>query len=126
MAAQVLADRLPEAYTDDDRAVISHLWTPRVDWNKIEEQGSDSIPAELERSLAEVLKVYGTHRGALVQKTTKEIEARVPEAKAISKEAAVKGIMEKDWSGFKDGKPVMSDDDFASAAAELLRRTRQG
>ena len=123
MARQMLA-ALPEEYTDADRAVIGKLWTPRVDWNGIEEQGSGSIPAALNSSLAEVIKEYGTPRGALVSKTTKEIEARVPAAKQVSPEAAVKDILGKNWSEIKDGKPVLSDEEFAKAAGELMRKTQ--
>jgi len=74
--------------------------------------------------LAEVIKEYGTPRGALVSKTTKEIEARVPAAKQVSPEAAVKDILGKNWSEIKDGKPVLSDEEFAKAAGELMRKTQ--
>jgi len=125
-AKEMLA-ALPEAYTDEDRAIIGKLWNPRVDWNGIEETGSEAIPGALNRSFAEVIKEYGTPRGALVAKTTKEIEDRIPEAKIVSDEDAVKGLLEKDWAETaEDGSTVHSEDDFVQGMAELLRRTRAG
>lgn len=123
IARQVLAD-LPEDYTDEDRRVIGKLWTSRVDWDGIEAVGSDAIPAALNVSLAEVIKEYGTPRGALVSKTTKDIESRTPEAKVVSTEAFVKETLGKNWGEVKDGKPVLSDDEFAKAAAQMMRKTR--
>jgi hypothetical protein len=123
-AAKSMLDALPDEYTDDDRAIIGKLWTPRVDWKSIDEQGSEGIPAALNSSFAVVLKEYKTPRGALVAQTTKEIEARVPDAKIVSPEDKVKGILEKDWDKLEDGKPALSDDDFTNNVAELLRATR--
>jgi hypothetical protein len=123
-AAKSMLDALPDEYTDDDRAIIGKLWTPRVDWKSIDEQGSEGIPAALNSSFAVVLKEYKTPRGALVAQTTKEIEARVPDAKIVSPEDKVKGILEKDWDKLEDGKPTLSDDDFTNNVAELLRATR--
>ena len=123
LAKQMLA-ALPEVYTDEDRSVIGKLWTPRVDWSEIEESGSEAIPSALNASLADVIKEYGTPRGALVAKTTKEIESRIPEAKMVSDEDAVKGLLEKDWAkADKEGKAEISDADFTAGMAELLRRT---
>lgn len=124
-ATKVLA-RLPEEYTDEDRSVISKLWTQRVDWDYIEENGAEAIPGALNSSLALVIKEYGTPRGALVAKTTKEIEARVPEAKQVSPAERAKGILETNWAELKDGKPVHSDDEFAKNLGALLKATRQG
>ena len=121
-AKDMLAD-LPEEYTEADRVVIGKLWTPRVDWNSIEEAGSESIPTALNSSFAKVIKEYGTPRGALVAQTTKEIEARIPESKLISNEDALKALTEKDWSETdKDGKAVVSDDDFNRGLSEMMRR----
>lgn len=126
LANQMLA-ALPEDYTDEDRAVIGKLWTPRVDWSGIEEQGSDAIPNALNSSLADVIKEYGTPRGALVAKTTKDIESRIPEAKQLSPQDAIKGLLEKDWAATdEDGKATVSDDEFSRGMAEMLRKTQQG
>jgi hypothetical protein len=71
-----------------------------------------------------VIKEYGTPRGALVAKTTEEIESRIPEARNVSPEDAIKGLLEKDWAATdEDGKALMSDDDFSRGMADLLRKT---
>ncbi len=125
-AKEMLAT-LPQEYTDEDRSVIGKLWTPRVDWSGIEEKGSSAIPDALNVSLSDVIKEYGTPRGALVAKTTKEVESRLPETKLVSDDDAIKGLMEKDWAETdKEGKAVHSEADFNQGLAELLRRTRQG
>ncbi len=116
---------LPEEYTDADRDTIGKLWTPRVDWNGIEEAGSDAIPSALNSSLAAVIKEYGTPRGALVAQTTKEIESRIPESKLLSNEDALKALTDRDWSETdKDGKAVVSDDDFNKGLSEMMRRVQ--
>jgi hypothetical protein len=123
-AKEMLA-ALPAAYTDEDRVIVGKLWTPRVDWSGIEETGSDAIRPALTSSLAEVIKEYGTPRGALVAKTTEEIESRIPEARIVSPEDAIKGLLETDWAATDDdGKAAISDDDFSRGMADLLRKTR--
>ena len=118
---------LPEEYTDEDRATIGRLWTPRVDWSGIEDAGSEAIPAALNASLASVIKEYGTPRGALVAQTTKEIESRIPGSKLVNSEDRIKELTEKDWAETdKDGKALTSDDAFNAGIAEMLRRTREG
>ncbi len=118
---------LPEEYTQADRDRIGKLWTPRVDWNGIEAEGSESIPSALNSSLATIIKEYGTPQGALVAQTTKEIESRIPESKLISSEDRIKELTEKNWAELDgDGKAVASEDDFNAGIAEMLRRTREG
>jgi hypothetical protein len=118
---------LPEEYTDADRDRIGKLWTPRVDWNGIEESGSESIPSALNSSLAAVIKEYGTPQGALVAQTTKEIESRIPESKLVSNEDRIAELTETDWAARnEDGNAVISDDEFNNGIAEMLRRTREG
>lgn len=123
--AKDMLEALPERYTEEDRARIGRAWTPRVDWDGIEKAGSESIPEFLNSSLANVIKEYGTPQGTLVEETTKEIESRIPESKLISNEDALKGLTEKNWAETdKDGKAVVSDDDFNKGLSEMLRRTR--
>lgn len=122
--AKTMLANLPEEYTDADRSIIGKLWTPRVDWEAVESQGSEILPHAMTVSLAEVIKEYGTPRGALVKNTTKEIESRIPEARQVSPEARVKELMGQNWSELKDGKPVLSDDEFARAAGEIMRKSQ--
>lgn len=125
--AKDMLSALPEQYTDEDRSIIGEMWTPLVDWNGIEKGGVDAIPAALNSSLAVVIKKYSTPKGAIAAQTTKEIEERNPEVKVVSQEDAVQGILDKGWAELdKEGKPLMSEDNFASGMAELLRKTREG
>jgi hypothetical protein len=123
--AKDMLEKLPDGYTDDDRAVIGQLWSNRVDWNGIEQAGSDAIRPALNASLAEVIKGYGIPRGALVANTTKEIEDRVPEARIVSAEDTIKSLTDKDWAETDDkDNLVHSEADFSAGLAEMLRKTR--
>lgn len=123
-AAKQMLAALPDDYTDEDLAIIGQLWTPRVDWDGIEEAGSSGIASALNRSLADVIREYGTPRGALVAKTTAEIESRNPEFKIESTEDKIANLMNTDWAARgEDGKAVISDDDFNAGLAALMRET---
>ena len=125
-AKDMLAE-LPKEYTDADRDRIGKLWTPRVDWNGIEEAGSESIPGALNSSLAAVIKEYGTPQGRLVAQTTEEIESRIPESKLVNSEDRIKELTERDWAETgEDGTAKISDDEFNAGISEMLRRTREG
>jgi len=122
MAKGMLA-ALPEEYTDEDKVLIGKFWTPRVNWSEIEQRGSEAIPSALNSSFAAVIKEYGTPKGALVTRTTKEVESRIPETKRASSEDVVKGLLEKDWAEKdSDGKFVHSDEEFTGGLTELLRK----
>lgn len=123
--AKDMIEALPDAYTDEDKTIIGKLWTPRVNWSGIEENGRQAIPSFLNNSFAEVIKEYGTPRGALVDKVTEDVKSKFPKAQTVSNDDAVKQLMDKNWAETnEDGKAVVSDDDFTRGMAELLRRTR--
>jgi len=122
-ARQLLAS-LPDEYSDEDKAIISKLWTPEVNWDTIEEQGREVIPAELKKSLAAVIKTYGTPRGAVVEKTKQEVMKNVPKSIVQSNDEFRKEVESKDWASMKDGQFEQSDADFSAAVGELLRRGR--
>lgn len=123
--ARNLLASLPQEYNDEDKALLSQLWSSRVDWDYIEENGREVIPPTLQKSLAELIKSYGTPRGALVSRTKDEITKSIPEAaRPKSPEDRVKGILDVNWAETKEGKPVHSDEEWAKAAAEVLRATR--
>lgn len=127
--ASAMLDSLPEEYTDVDRARLSQMWSPRVDWNSIEESGESAIPEVMKGSFAELIKTYGAPQGAVVAKTRTEIESEIaPEALELrqSPEDMVKGIVEKDWAAQEEGKTVHSDDEFTANMAKLLRATNTG
>ena len=120
--AKSMLDALPEAYSDEDRAILGEMWTPRVDWDGIEEAGEGAISPALNESFAKVIKRYGTPKGAIVAQTTEEIEEQNPEVKIVSDEDKVQAIMDKNWAELdENGKPLMSQEDFDSDLADLLR-----
>lgn len=120
--AKSMLDALPKEYTDQDREVLGQLLNSRVNWSEVEEKGKDFIPTALNAAFAEVIKGYGTPRGALVAKTTEEIESRIPEARLLSPEDQVKNLLEKDYTQVDEkGKPVIGDDEFSSNMAAMLR-----
>jgi hypothetical protein len=124
MATQMI-DALPEEYNDEDKALLSKLWTPTVNWDGIEEEGREAIQPELQTTFAQLIKNYGTPRGALIRQVQQEVERDTPEANA-SPEEMVDSVLETDWSARdEDGKAEHSDDDFTKMMAEVIRKTRQ-
>ena len=126
-AAKVMIDALPEEYSKVDRTRLQKSWIAEVDWNAIEEVGREAIPENLEVSFAKLIKEYGTPQGIIAKNAQREITKDNPEAlKPPSPEAAVKTILEKDWSGTnEEGEPLHSEDEFSTAFADLMRKTRQ-
>lgn len=128
LAAQML-NSLPEEYMDVDKRRISQMWTPRVDWNKIEAEGRESIMPALQESLAQLIKDYGAPSGAIAKQTRDEVLKSVPAAAAAqqSPEQRVQGILGRNWSETGEkGAVVHSDADFAKSMADLIRVTRGG
>lgn len=126
--ASAMLDSLPEEYTDVDRDRLAKMWTPRVDWNSIEEHGSEVIPDTLKNSFAELIKDYGTPVGAIEQRVRDEVTQQIPEeARPSTPEDVVKSVLDKSWSATdEDGKAVHGDDEFARDVAKLMRATRSG
>ena len=124
--ADALLETLPAEYTDVDKSRLSKMWTPRVDWNAIEEGGAESISDVLNESFAGLIKEYGAPNGAIANAARDEVTSQIPEeARPSTPEAIVEGVMGKDWSETnEDGNAVLSDDEFASDVAKLLRATR--
>jgi cell division protein FtsB len=126
--AERLMDALPDTYNEQDKAAISQLWTPEVNWDSIEDDPS-TMKSELLDSLTKVLKKYKTPRGELEQKV-KELETKtqsIPEIK--DPEDELKGILDKEWGKVntaEDGKasPDLSDDEFTRALARVMRGTQ--
>jgi len=127
-ASQMLQS-LPEEYTDVDKARLSQLWTPRVNWDNIEEKGRDSILPTLKESFAQLITDYGQPQGAVAKLTREEVIKSVPAAAAAQQttEQRVAGILGKNWSETGEkGAVVHSDADFAQSMADLMRVTRGG
>lgn len=137
LAAQYL-NSLPEEYSERDRNRIAHLWTPRVDWEKIEsaENWQEILEHELPRSLDEVLnQVYGEPEGLLIQSVREQLGQATDETTATedTPEQKLTGFLSKDYGkvkevsttkGGKTFQPEVSDEDFAKEAAEAMRAAR--
>lgn len=130
--AERLLEALPETYEERDRAMISKLWTPEVNWDSIEDN-PDLLRDELLRSLKTVLEEYGEPRGALKQKV-KDVETKSQQAaeqaqKGPDPEQEVRALLEQDWGAVKtndEGKVVgaeKGDDEFSRALARVIRQT---
>lgn len=114
---------LPEEYTEQDKSIISEMWTPRVDWTKIESDPS-TMNAELARGLQNALKVYGAPKGAVAREVAKEVEIQKPKEPTI--EERIAAIKAKEFSKLDDkGNPLMSDEEFIKDAGQLLRLEKQ-
>lgn len=125
-ASQMLQS-LPEEYTDVDKARLSQLWTPRVNWDHIEENGRDSITPTLRESFAKLITEYGQPQGAVEKSTREEVMKSVPGAAAAQQtpQQRVESILGKNWSEVGEkGAAVHSDSDFAAQMADLMRATR--
>jgi vacuolar-type H+-ATPase subunit I/STV1 len=125
-ASQMLK-ALPEEYTDVDKQRLSQLWTPRVNWDHIEENGRDAITPTLQASFAELIKDYGPPQGAVAKQTREEILKDVPEAANAGQtpDQKVASLLGQDWAATgEDGKAVTSDAEFSQGMADLMKATR--
>jgi ribosomal protein L18 len=128
-AASQMLQSLPDEYTDVDKARLSQLWTPRVNWDHIEDKGRDSILPTLKESFAQLIRDYGQPQGAVAKTTRDEVLKSVPAAAAAQQtpEQRIGLILGKDWSETGEkGAVIHSDADFAKSMADLIRVTRGG
>lgn len=132
MKADTLAekyfDALPDQYTDQDKQVISKLLTDDVNWETIEEN-PDSLSEEIAGAFERTLESFGTPRGEVA---SEEVANEEKTTEAEKNEPEVPEHMLKDWGELKEVKlpggetlqPIHSDDDFAAALAQEIRRSR--
>ena len=133
--ADVIADKLlaqlPEEYNEQDRNVITDLWTEKMDWDKAVAD-PDNLSNLLTENFQSVIDRYGTPRGALLSK--EQVEELKPEASTEkTPEQELDEAMNKDWGAVKerDAKPglkptfeaVESDADFDGVLAKIIRTT---
>lgn len=125
--AERYLEALPEEYSDDEKAVISRLWMPQVDWDAIEEEPT-TMTKLLGESLQEAIDQYGEPRGVLHARLS-EIETteadQEPAREEISEEDYVNKVLNVPWDETnEDGSPKYSDDVFTKGIGELIRKTR--
>lgn len=125
--ASSILDTLPEEYTDVDKDRLSNLWTPRVDWDYIEENGADTIPNALRESFAATIRDYGKPQGAVAKEAIATATKDAPEELFQTPEARVESIMSKNFSDRdEDGKAVHSDEEFSRDMASVLKDIHSG
>lgn len=119
-----MLESLDDSYTEEDVKTISELWTPRIDWDAIEEN-PEILEKELNKSFREVLELYGTPRGALIKNVASNIKETMPQSsESEDPEQFLEKVSNVDWGKLKDGKPVVSDSEFSKVMAEVLRKSR--
>jgi len=126
--ADKLLDALPDEYNEQDRGVISDLWTEKMDWDRAVAD-PDNLSTVLTESFQDTLDRYGTPRGALF--TKEEAEETTTEATAEPTSAEkLDELMGRDWGATKEVKTktgaiknvaVQSDDEFSKAMATAWR-----
>jgi len=133
--ADVIADKLlaqlPEQYNDEDRNVITDLWTEKMDWDAAV-ANPDNLAETLTADFQAVVDRYGTPRGALLSQ--EEVEELTPEAETSqTPEQELEAEMGKDWGAVKQSEtkpgfrpkfePVEPEEDFNAALAKIIRVT---
>ena len=130
--ADVIADKLlaqlPEEYNEEDRNVITDLWTNDMDWDAAV-ANPDQLSDILTKGFQNTIDRYGTPRGSLV--STEEAEETTNEAEtAQTPEQELEAVMKQPWGAIKEtdigGGRVrvdaeLSDDDFNAAMAKIIR-----
>lgn len=123
MAERYLAN-LPAEYTEEDKASISKLWTPTVNWEAIEKNPS-TLAEHLAGSLEKTLEDYGTPRGAIAARVVE----REPDPEPDPREELAK-LVNLNWGKMDASEgpkgttvytPVVSDDEFAEAMGRALK-----
>lgn len=134
--AEVIADKLlgalPKEYTDQDKQVVSALWSEKMDWEAATAD-PENLGGVLSLSFQEALNSFGTPRGGLL--TQAELDEVKPTTESLTPEQELEQLMAgkdgKAWGATKTVKsasgkesvvPELSDDDFNKAMASIIRQ----
>lgn len=122
-------DALPDQYADEDKDILSDALVDKIDWEAVEEN-PDALIDVLSEGFQNTLNWYGEPKGALrAAKPSGDGETDTPKAS----EPTVEEIAGRDWGklvtaedskGRKYLKPELSEEDFTSSLAEVIRRGR--
>jgi hypothetical protein len=130
--ADIIADKLlaqlPEEYNEEDRNVITDLFTEKMDWDAAVAD-PDNLSTILTKRFQETIDRYGTPRGSLI--STEKAEELTTEAEtAQTPEQELEAVMKQPWGATKetelgDGRvrvdAELSDDEFNAAMAKIIR-----
>jgi len=131
--ADSIADRLlaslPKEYNEQDRAIISDLFTEKVDWDAAVAK-PDQLSSILTKGFQDTIDRYGVPRGAMF--STEEVQEILPDPAdaPMTPEQELQAILNMDWgkttevetkSGTKKV-AELSDEAFSDAMAQIIRR----
>ena len=115
-------EKLPEAYTEEDKKVLSKLLVDQINWDEIEKDPK-ALNDVLARDFKSTVEWYGSPRGNKSEATK--------ETKETTRDPSVDDLKKADWGKIRvveDAKgkrfePVVSEDDFTKALAAALRKS---
>lgn len=129
-------DRLPEAYTEQDKERISRVLADYVDWQAIQDDPDDRelMAEKLANGLQEALDDYGEPQGVVAKKALEESnEDEGEEKEQTSSEPTVEDVLKQiegmdfaemktvETKGGKTLVPKYTDEEFSRQAGRLLR-----
>jgi hypothetical protein len=121
-ASRYLA-QLPAEYTDDHKRVISRLWNSEVNWELLQ-QDPEALNGELLRSLKSVIEEY-PYPGRDESEDDDSL-TRPPAKEEQDPAAELKRLLDTDWGAMdKNGKPLVTDDQFNAISKRVIQLQRQ-
>lgn len=129
--AERFLSNLPAEYTEQDKTVLARIWVDEVNWDLIDKNPS-ALESEISESFQRSVDVYGTPRGAYIDPNSVEFvdETQTAEPDPVEELRALVG---KNWGEVKSSdtkkgifEPTFSDEEFAAAAGEAMRRSNKG
>ncbi len=125
MLAKDYMSELPaDEFLEVDKNRISEMWANRLNWDEVRAT-PDKMADFLKTSLEETLKDYGDPTGRLVTSTKAELEKATEAPSEAAAEPSIEDRMGKylgkNFAEVKDGKLVMSDEEFSKTIGGALK-----
>lgn len=122
---------LPEQYTEEDRNIIAELWANKVDWDEVE-TNPKGLMEVLNKTFQDTVTVFGRPRGGLIdpadpesyeiEEVAEPTKSPEDELQEIIKGKNFGGVKEVSVGGRKTIQPEVSEEDFASVMAGVMKR----
>ncbi len=119
---------LPKEYTEEDKKILQEALVNRIDWDVIEEKNGENLKQELQTGFQKTLDWYGRPKGLTPPKEESEKKEKESPEEAAQK---LRKFIDQPWGEMEDRKdpkgntaraPKVSDEEFSSALAQLLKR----
>lgn len=127
--ADKLLASLPKEYNEQDRSIISDLFTEKVNWDAAV-ANPDQLSAILTQGFQATIDRYGVPRGAMF--STDEVKEFMPDPAdaPMTPEQELEAILGMEWGKTVDVEtkggtkpmPELSDEAFSDAMAHIIRR----